>query len=243
VTDPAFTLTPRSSRSFTHAHTNTDTPTRTPALTPRLIPTPLIVAAGCPKGHYRTECGWLKFPGDSSDTRIQHVQSHMASQCDLLHGQEPTTRRSPASPVYFNPGTTRAIAGSVRWATSKRTPGRARAGACLKWLSLWEGAQPPPRPLCAPGLRTCPPCRCKKCGTCGDGERRTSCGGINGDASDPVLAETTATLPTATLSFVKRGLPPKMSFFSPRPLSLPGEGERGPMHGVRGGEVQGGDQY
>ena len=152
--DPAFTLTPRRSlRSFTHAHTNTDTPTRTPALTPRLIPTPLIVAAGCQKGHYRTGCGGLQFPGDSSDTRIQHVQSHMASQCDLLHGQEPTTRRSPASPVYFNPGTiTRAIASSsVRWATSKRTPGGARAGACLKWLSLWEGAQPPPRPLLRPG--------------------------------------------------------------------------------------------
>ena len=64
----------------TLAHANTDTPTRTPALTPRLIPTPLIVATGCPGGHYRTECGGLKFHGDSSDTRIQHVQSHMASQ-------------------------------------------------------------------------------------------------------------------------------------------------------------------
>ena len=66
-----------------------------------------------------------------------------------------------------------------------------------------KGAQPLPKRLCALGSRTqrraapvrVSPDRCTVCGNCGDGERRTACGGINGDDSDPVLADTaTATL-------------------------------------------------
>ena len=74
MTDPAFTLNPDP-----HACSPTLTPSLTPTLTPTLTlalaPTP-VVAAECPKGHYRTGCGGLKFHDDSSDTRTQHVQSH-----------------------------------------------------------------------------------------------------------------------------------------------------------------------
>eukprot|EP00964_Phaeocystis_antarctica_P023002 scaffold12837_cov66-Phaeocystis_antarctica.AAC.5 len=61
-----------------------------------------------------------------------------------------------------------------------------------------KGAQPLPKRLYAlgsrPQRRAAPvrvsPDRCTVCGNCGDGERRTACGGINGDDSDPVPADT-----------------------------------------------------
>ena len=83
MTDPAFTLTP-DPHACSPTLTPSLTPTLTPTLTPALTPT-LVVAAACPKGHYRTGCGGLQFHDDSSNTRTQMFKA-MASQCDFLHG-------------------------------------------------------------------------------------------------------------------------------------------------------------
>ena len=129
VTDPAFTLTPDPHACSPTLTTPSLTPTLTPTLTPALTPT-LVVAAACPKGHYRTGCGGMQLHDDSSDTRTQHVQSHgepvrllawvLWLEAALFRSN--TSRQSPTSPVCFNPGATPwAIARSVRWATTRTT--------------------------------------------------------------------------------------------------------------------------
>ena len=147
MTDPAFTLTPRSS------------PTLTPSLTPTLT---LVVAAACPKGQYRTGCGGLQFHVDSSNTRTHRVQSHgepvlplaWALWLEVALFRSNTTRRSPTSPVCFNPGATPgAVARSVRWATTRTcTPTRARAAAQFKTTKPCE-REPSHRRACGSCLQ------------------------------------------------------------------------------------------
>ena len=169
VTDPAFTLT-----LDPHACSSTLTPSLTPTLTPTLTPalTPsLVVAAACPKGHYRTGCGgwtwlwWIDFnlTTGSSDHWLQPGRDDAGSCAECALG-------------YYKDDTN----------TGPR-------GRSVKTTELARGSPPPrpwfPPPAAKPARVRVSHDRCTACGTCGDGERRTACGGINGDDSDPVQTQ------------------------------------------------------
>ena len=109
-------------------------------------------------------------------------------------------RRRFASTQARRRGQLRAVCGGLlQGPAHQRGPARPLS---LKRRRLARGSpQSPPRlwfppPAATPARVRVSPDRCTVCGNCGDGERRTACGGINGDViSDPVLADTvTATL-------------------------------------------------
>ena len=226
MTDPAFTLT-----LDPHACSSTLTPSLTPTLTPTLTPalTPsLVVAAACPKGHYRTGCGgwtWLWWIGfnlttGSSDHWLQPGRDDAGScaECAVGYYKDDTNTgprgRSVKTTELAREGAHRRARGSRLQRQNPHVCACHTIGALRAALAVMASGA---RPAAGSTVTTATRCRHSHCY-------------IEPPRSSPALC-------------AERGLPPKMSCFRPRPVSLPGEGERGPMHGVRRGEVQGGGQY